>query len=224
MLPARCGGCDFGYLVPYRTILYMTKISPSVHPDAQWSNEAGVLSSSPDTGHSPQPAGEQIGFCQLLTESGVAHVHGMEILRLVKVCAGAYDRILGERMRDEEITLPQWRILIRLYLAERNDQPTLSPTDLAHSQCLSKNTISAHLRTLEESRLIERQLDPNDLRAFRIRLMPDSRALIRASIPQHFEFLNNLVGQLSAEEREMLQRLLTGLLESLQREREDNSA
>ena len=201
----------------------MTKISPSVHPNAQWSDEPGVLSNSTDRVQSPQAADEQIGFCQLLAESGVAHVHGMEILRLVKVCAGAYDRILGERMRDEEITLPQWRILIRLYLAERNDQATLSPTDLAHSQCLSKNTISSHLRALEESRLIERHLDPNDLRAFRIRLTPDSRALIQASIPQYFEFLNNLVGQLSAEEREMLQRLLTGLLESLQREREDNS-
>ena len=182
------------------------------------------MSSSPGAADSRQAAGEQIGFLQLLTESGVAHVHGMEILCLVKVCAGAYDRILGERMRDEEITLPQWRILIRLYLAERNDQATLSPTDLAHSQCLSKNTISAHLRALEESRLIERQLDPNDLRAFRIRLTPDSRGLIRASIPLYFEFLNDLVGQLSSEEREMLQRLLTSLLESLQREREDNSA
>lgn len=154
----------------------------------------------------------------------MAHVHGMEILRLVKVCAGAYDRILGERMRDEETTLPQWRILIRLYLAERNDQAALSPTDLAHSQCLSKNTISAHLRALEESRLIERQLDPDDLRAFRICLTPDSRELIRASIPLHFEFLNDLVGKLSAEECEMLQNLLTSLLESLQQEREENSA
>ena len=85
----------------------MTKISPSVHPNAQWSNEDCVLPSSTDGVQSPQAADEQIGFCQLLAESGVAHVHGMEILRLVKVCAGAYDRILGERMRDEEITLPQ---------------------------------------------------------------------------------------------------------------------
>ena len=150
------------------------------------------------------------------------HVHGMEVLRLIKVCAGAYDRILGERMRNEEISLPQWRILIRLYLAERNSQSALTPTDLAHSQCLSKNTISAHLRALEELRLIERQLDPNDLRAFRIRLTTDSRSLIRSSTPLHLEFLNDLIAQLTLEECEMLQGLLAKLVESLQREREDS--
>jgi len=166
----------------------------------------------------------QTGFRQLLTESGLSHVDGMEILRLVKSCAGAYDRILGERMRAEEISLAQWRILIRLYLSERNDQPTLSPTDLAHSQCLSKNTISSHLRALEEARLIERQLDPSDLRAFRICLTADSRKLIRESVPPHFEFLNGLVAQLSSEESELLQGLLIKLLDSLQRERADAEA
>ncbi len=154
----------------------------------------------------------------------MSHVDGMEILRLVKMCAGAYDRILGERMRDEEISIAQWRILIRLYLAERNEQHTLSPTELAHSQCLSKNTISAHLRALEESRLIVRQLDPSDLRAFRIGLTEESRSLIRESTPLHFEFLNELVAQLSTEESEMLQGLLGKLLDSLQREREDAAA
>ena len=188
----------------------MTKISASTPRNEHRPNPLDVSANLPDV--------ETTGFCQLLTESGVPHVDGMEILRLVKMCAGAYDRILGERMRDEEISLPQWRILIRLYLAERNGHATLSPTDLAHSQCVSKNTISAHLRALEESALIERQLDPDDLRAFRIRLTPESRSLIRASTPLHFEFLNDLVEQLSAAEREILQGLLTKLVKSLQRE------
>jgi len=184
----------------------MTKVSPSVHPSPQCSGAAD----------------EQIGFRQLLAESGVDHVHGMEILRLIKMCAGAFDRILGERMRDEEISLPQWHILFRLYLAERNGQAALMPTDLAYSQRLSKNTISAHLRVLEELRFIERHLDPNDLRAFRIRLTTDSRSLIRSSTPLHLEFLNELIAQLSPEEGEMLQGLLAKLIESLQRKREDS--
>ena len=200
----------------------MTKVSPSVHPSPQCSGAANSLSTAPGGADSQRAADEQIGFRQLLAESGVDHVHGMEILRLIKMCAGAYDRILGERMRDEEISLPQWRILIRLYLAERNGQAALMPTDLAHSQRLSKNTISAHLRVLEELRLIERHLDPNDLRAFRIRLTTDSRSLIRSSTPLHLEFLNDLIAQLSSEECEMLQGLLAKLVESLQRKREDS--
>ncbi len=200
----------------------MTKVSPSVLPNPQWSGAATGLPNAPGDTDSRQASDEQDGFRQLLAESGVDHVHGMEVLRLIKMCAGAYDRILGERMRDEEISLPQWRILIRLYLAERNSQSALTPTDLAHSQCLSKNTISAHLRALEELRLIERQLDPNDLRAFRIRLTTDSRSLIRSSTPLHLEFLNDLIAQLSLEECQTLQGLLAKLVESLQREREDS--
>ena len=200
----------------------MTKVGSSVLRNPQWSGSASRLPNSPGHVDSRQASDEQVSFRQLLAESGVDHVHGMEVLRLIKVCAGAYDRILGERMRNEEISLPQWRILIRLYLAERNSQSALTPTDLAHSQCLSKNTISAHLRALEELRLIERQLDPNDLRAFRIRLTTDSRSLIRSSTPLHLEFLNDLIAQLTLEECEMLQGLLAKLVESLQREREDS--
>ena len=199
----------------------MTKVNPSFLPNPHWSGAATQLPNASADADSRQSSDDQGGFRQLLAESGVDHVHGMEVLRLIKVCAGAYDRILGERMRDEEISLPQWRILIRLYLAERNNQSALTPTDLAHSQCLSKNTISAHLRALEELRLIERQLDPNDLRAFRIQLTTDSRSLIRSSTPLHLEFLNDLIAQLSPEECEMLQGLLAKLVESLQRNRDD---
>ena len=198
----------------------MTKVSSTVHPDSQCSSTANGLSNASDDAASRQAPDEIVGFRELLAESGLDHVHGMEILRLIKMCAGAYDRILGERMRDEEISLPQWRVLIRLYLAERNGQAALTPTDLAHSQRLSKNTISAHLRALEKSRLIERQLDPNDLRAFLIRLTTYGRSLVRTRTPQHFKFLNELIAQLSPEECELLQRLLTKLVDSLQRERE----
>ncbi len=200
----------------------MTKVSRPVQPHPHWSDTVNGLQNAPGDIDSRNAPDEKSAFRQLLAESGVDHVQGMEILRLIKMCAGAYDRILGERMRDEEISLPQWRILIRLYLAERNSQSALTPTDLAHSQCLSKNTISAHLRALEELRLIERRLDPNDLRAFRIRLTTDSRSLIRSSTPLHLEFLNDLIAQLSSEECGMLQGLLKKLVESLQRNREDN--
>ncbi len=200
----------------------MTKVSPSVHPSPQCSGAANSLSTVPGGADSQRATDEQIGLRLFLAESGVDHVHGMEILRLIKMCAGAYDRILSERMRDEEVSLPQWRILIRLYLAERNGQAALMPTDLAHSQRLSKNTISAHLRVLEELRLIERHLDPNDLRAFRIRLTTGSRSLIRSSTPLYLEFLNELIAPLSPEECEILQGLLAKLIESLQRKREDS--
>ena len=58
----------------------MTKVSPTMPFNEQWPKPLDVSAELPDV--------ETTGFCQLLTESGVPHVDGMEILRLVKMCAG----------------------------------------------------------------------------------------------------------------------------------------
>ena len=61
------------------------------------------------------------------------------------------------------------------------------------------------------------------LRVFRSRLTAGGRSLVRPSTPGHFEFLNELAAQRSPEEREILQRLLPKLVESLQQEQEEFS-
>lgn len=157
----------------------------------------------------------QTVFRRLPAEMGVREIHGLDLLRLVKMCNGAYDTILGEQMRQEAISSPQWRLLARLLVAEQDGEPSLTPTELARSQRLSKNTVSAHLRSLEESGLIERQIDPDDLRAFRIQLSGQGRELMRHSLPIHIRFLNSLVDGLEDGEIGQLGALLEKLHRSL---------
>ncbi len=154
-------------------------------------------------------------FQQAIAELGIQEVHGVEMLRLIKMAANAYDTILADRMRDEEISAPRWRMLLRLWMEERGGCESLSPTQLSHAQRLSKNTISAHLRSLEEQGFIERKLDAEDLRQFRIRLTDSGRDLIRRSTPGHMSFLNELTANLSATEIATLQQLLHKLHRSL---------
>ena len=156
-------------------------------------------------------------FVQLLSEMGVGQTHGLELLRLVKRCDGAYDNILGEQMRQSPISMPQWRLLVRLLAEEQMAGGCLSPTELARSQRLRKNTISAHLRALEERGLIEREIDPYDLRAFRIQLSEEGRQTVRHTLPVHINFLNELVGELTEAEIEQLEQLLEKLHRSLLR-------
>lgn len=144
--------------------------------------------------------GHRAAFDRLLSEMGVTETHGLELLRLIKMCNGAYDTILGEQMRHSSISSPQWRLLSRLLMAEQSGESTLTPTELARSQRLSKNTISAHLRHLEEQGLIERTIDPDDLRTFRIQLSAEGRRLMNESLPVHIRFLNRLADGLTAEE------------------------
>ena len=91
------------------------------------------------------------------------------------------------------------------------------------SQRLSKNTISAHLRHLEEQGLIEREIDPDDLRTFRIQLSEEGRRLMNESLPVHIRFLNRLSDSLTAEEIEQTEILLGKLHDSLLQWTENNA-
>ncbi|MCL4833811.1 MAG: MarR family transcriptional regulator [Caldilineaceae bacterium] len=159
--------------------------------------------------------GHRAAFSRLLAEVGVTETHGLELLRLVKMCNGAYDTILGQQMREDSVSSPQWRLLARLLVADQSGDKSLTPTELARSQRLSKNTVSAHLRSLEERGLIEREIDPDDLRAFRIQLSEAGRLLMRHSLPIHIGFLNDLTTDLTGGEIEQLETLLEKLHHSL---------
>jgi len=167
--------------------------------------------------------GYRAAFTRMLAEVGVSETHGLDLLRLVKMCNGAYDTILGEQMREESVSSPQWRLLARLLVAEQGADKSLTPTELARSQRLSKNTISAHLRSLEERGLIERTINPDDLRAFRIQLSEEGRRVMHDSLPTHIRFLNDLTSALAASEIEQLEILLEKLHRSLLRCVEKNA-
>lgn len=154
-------------------------------------------------------------FFRAIDSLGIQDVHGVELLRLVKMTANAYDAVMAERMRDEDLSAPRWRMLLRLWAEEQIGGESLSPTQLSQAQKLSKNTVSSHLRSLEEQSLIERELDADDLRQFRIRLSERGRDLVRRTTPGHMAFLNELTADLSAQEVEALQSLLQKLHGSL---------
>ncbi len=154
-------------------------------------------------------------FTQLMTAHGITATHGVDLVRLIRMLANAYDVLLEAQMRDENLSIPRWRLLIHLYAAELCGEGAVSPTRLSHVQNVSKNTISALLRSLEEDGLIERELDRDDRRQFRIRLSAAGRELIARTTPRYVRYLNALVADLDAEEIERLQALLAKLHASL---------
>ncbi len=154
----------------------------------------------------PQPVAAILE--QLLADAGVEGTHGFEVLRLVSMVDSAYDRLLNEATRNDPVSAPRWRILLWLWIEEQMGCGAVNPTRLSRTQQLSKNTISDHLRTLEEDGLIERELDQSDRRQFRIHLTDDGRALVRALTPIHAQMLNQLLSPFTATEVTQLQHLL----------------
>lgn len=126
-------------------------------------------------------------------------------------------RMLDSQL-DGDIALsgPRWRLLIRLFAEERmGNMAGVTPTELSQSQRVSKNTISALLRGLETQGLIQRSLDPNDLRTFRIHLTESGREYLRCMAPGRLQTVNHMLSGLDDQEKEQLIALLEKLRHSL---------
>jgi DNA-binding MarR family transcriptional regulator len=141
---------------------------------------------------------------------------GVELLRLVKMTGNLYDIINGERLREADLSGPRLWLLTRLWMEETHGHVQgTRPTHLSRWQNVSKNTISALLRGLEEQGLVERALDSEDRRVFRIRLTAAGRELVQRIAPRHLASLNQLAGGLATAERAELIVLLQKLYCSL---------
>lgn len=117
---------------------------------------------------------------------------------------------------DIELSGSRWRLMLRLLIEEHlGTTEGITPTELSHSQNVSKNTISALLRGLEVQNLIQRNLDPSDLRVFRIQLTDKGRDLIRKAAPSRVVAINRMFSGLSKEEQLQLLTLLNKLHASL---------
>ncbi len=148
-------------------------------------------------------------FHKVFGASNTAGIELFVLLQRVAHLSRLLDNNLGE---DMELSGPRWRLLIRLFMEEQAGIPNgLTPTDLSRSQRVTKNTISSLLRGLESQGLIQRALDPDDLRAFRIQLTPAGRDYLRANAPRRLEALNRMLGGLDAQEYDDLTRLLDKL-------------
>jgi DNA-binding MarR family transcriptional regulator len=141
---------------------------------------------------------------------------GMELARLVRMVSNLYQVIVDDSLQASELSGPRWGLLMRLHGEEFAGKiEGCTPTHLSRSQRVSKNTISALLRGLEEQGLVERRSDPDDLRGFRIRLTDAGRRLVAETAPLHLRHLNELVAGLAPEERGELIDLLQKLYREL---------
>jgi DNA-binding MarR family transcriptional regulator len=151
---------------------------------------------------------------------GPEQAAGLEIAALIRLVANQYETLAeqhGEQVDPQALHLsgPRWGLLLRLAGEEEHGNTAATPTYLSHCQNVSKNTISSLLRGLEDQGLVARELDPHDLRTFHIRLTPAGRRLVHTSAPMHIRWHNQIVSQLTAEERAQLIELLSRLYVSM---------
>lgn len=147
---------------------------------------------------------------------GLEDTMGLQILSLIGTLTHLYGLAESQRPGESELSGPRWRLLALLMAHEEFGKGRgLTPTSLSRMRGVSKNTISSLLRGLEEQGYIERRLDPDDRRVFRIGLTKAGRALVQESAPERAAYINQLAGGLSDGERKQLIALLEKLFHSV---------
>jgi len=159
---------------------------------------------------------------KLLEAWGVEQSRGMELMRALIGSARMLEVMADHGLQKTGLSLPRLRLLLWLAVEEQGGNPAgISPSVLSHYQHISKNTVSALLASLEEQGLIERTLSQADKRSFNIRLTKAGRERIRAALPRHGEYINEVLAELTAEEQKTLLKLLQKLQQALRQQLAD---
>ncbi len=120
---------------------------------------------------------------------------------------------MRERSVDEAgLSYAQYQVLMHLFFAEQIGQKgELNPSEISERQGVSRNTMSAFIRNLEEEGLVERRLDPHDRRRFNISLTDGGRAVVGQHTRDHLSTVDRCFSTLTEDERQTLSRLLQKL-------------
>lgn len=120
---------------------------------------------------------------------------------------------MREQSIDEAgLSFAQYGVLMHLFFAEQmGEQGELNPSEISERQGVSRNTMSAFIRNLEDEGLVERRLDPDDRRRFNISLTENGRSLVATYMHDHLDTVGHCFSALSPDEQETLFNLLQKL-------------
>ena len=149
---------------------------------------------------------------QIQKLTGLTDTSGIEVISMVRTVTNLLDGVTNLKSGQNDMSGPRWGLLMCLIGEEQlGKKDGITPTILSRYQSVSKNTISALLRGLEEQGFIQRALDPIDHRIFRIQLTPAGREFVKTTSPNRMVYLNQLVSGLTADECNQLIALLEKL-------------
>lgn len=152
----------------------------------------------------------------------VEDMHDLDLFRKLYGVIHLIGSLKGDNHKDGRLSASRMRILVRLAIEHRlGFTEGLQPSELSEFLNVSRNTVSALLKGLEEQDLVERHLHPTDHRQFLIRITPTGEQLVKAQAPKFAAFVTDLTSILSQEERHtlslLLDKLLAGMAERAER-------
>jgi DNA-binding MarR family transcriptional regulator len=114
--------------------------------------------------------------------------------------------------RSTGLSMPQFSLLMRLY-----HEGACEVHDIGRHFDVSSAAVSQLVDRLVQGGLLVRQESPDDRRVRRIALDARGRALIDRGIEERYRWVNDLVGELPADERALVLKALPALINAEKR-------
>jgi DNA-binding MarR family transcriptional regulator len=162
----------------------------------------------------PQKRERWLAFIQKLSPD--TDPQTVQLVGLMHRVAHTLHQVGENSLAAAGLSYAQYRLLINLLFAEQSEGcDQLNPSEISDRQGISRNTVSALIRSLEEDGLIERHLDQIDRRKFNISLTAGGRERVRQHARHHFGAVHDCFQTLDAAEQETMSHLLEKLNVSL---------
>ncbi len=128
---------------------------------------------------------------------------------------GLIERIMQPYFARFGISGAQWGFLRNLHLAEQDGQQGLRLTDLSRRMLIRPPSVTGIADRLEKVGLVVRRASETDGRSKQVALTDKGRQLVETVLVGHPTQIGRLMGGLSVEEHEQLDRLLVRMAEQL---------
>jgi homoprotocatechuate degradation regulator HpaR len=103
------------------------------------------------------------------------------------------------KLREHNITEPQWRVMRVL-----NDRGSTDATRLSDVGLLHAPSVTRILKDLEERKIVVRELDPHDLRRTLVALTPQGRDIVKVISRDVLRFMREYSERFGAQRLERL--------------------
>jgi DNA-binding MarR family transcriptional regulator len=143
----------------------------------------------------------------------------MNHLRLVKELVQAYqafEAYSAAHIKEMGLTTTQFDIVATL-----GNQPPMTCKELGEKTLVSKGTMTGVLERLEAKGLIEKLMNTDDGRSYKISLSKSGDKLFKKVFPEHVEYLSAAFGKLSKKELEQAVTVLKEVKTIFQRKDHD---
>jgi MarR family transcriptional regulator for hemolysin len=107
------------------------------------------------------------------------------------------------QLKPYAITPEQWAVLYQVYLEEGINQK-----EIAHRTDKDQPTVTRILDALDKKKLITRQMDPADRRAFLICVTDSAKTLIIDTLPLELGLNDKLISEITDEQLQLLKQIM----------------